>query len=104
MAVAKSGARGPQALVHSFSGGCGAALPHHNHQRESFGEASPPQTPPEKRLCNRHADCRSILDIILRTCYYRLIESVIDRANDEVFTSNKLCAPYDGVFCGFASW
>src|SRR4051812_29866925 len=33
MAVAKSGARGMKSLAPLSSGGCGAALPHHNHQK-----------------------------------------------------------------------
>jgi hypothetical protein len=54
MAVAKLGVRGTSALATLFAHGCGAALPHHNHEQDLFGEASPPQTPSEKRLCNRH--------------------------------------------------
>jgi hypothetical protein len=44
MAVAKSGARGTQSLIALSSGGCSAAKPHYNHQKELFGEAKPPQT------------------------------------------------------------
>src|SRR5215207_5128104 len=54
MGVAKSGARGTLSLATLFAHGCGAAKPHHNHEKDLFGEAKPPQTPPEKRLCNRH--------------------------------------------------
>src|SRR5262245_11512987 len=47
-----------------FSGGCGAATPHHNHQKECIwgGEASP--NPTCKRLCNRHGSRCQPLDNI----------------------------------------
>src|SRR3954453_23916783 len=59
MAVAKSGARATKSLATLSSGGCGTALPHHNHQKELFGEAPEGHPAPSNLtamgLCNRHA-------------------------------------------------
>src|SRR4051794_17916965 len=67
MPIATLGARGTKSLATLFSHGCGAASPHHNHEKNLFGEASPPQTPPERRLCNRHAVIISLLLVFCRS-------------------------------------